>query len=92
MRDGDNVKVYFDGSLVGEETATFPLGDLVMFDPAQATQNPTIGGLTRSANGLIDDVRIYNHALTALEIEEINPVTVQDKLATTWGQIKERAW
>ena len=86
VRDGDNVKVYFDGKLVGENTAI--LGDLHMIEGTA----PIIGGANRSANGMIDDVRIYNHALTAREIEEMTPVTVQGKLTSTWGQIKERTW
>ena len=85
VRDGDNVKVYFDGKLVGDNTDM--LGDLGMFEGAV----PIIGGANRSVNGLIDDVRIYNHALTAIEIEEMTPVNVQGKLAATWGQIKNTA-
>ena len=58
--------------------------------------NPVIigasGGKSRYFNGRIDDVRIYNNALSEDEVREnmevrtaVNP---QHKLALTWGRMK----
>jgi hypothetical protein len=66
--DGSSMKVYKDGQVIGqiessgityESTATLKIGDL---DP---------GYLPRPFNGLIDNVRIYDRALSELEIQEL---------------------
>lgn len=47
-----------------------------------------------SWNGLIDDVRIYDRALTEAEIEKLASgvlaVEADDKLTTTWAHLKQR--
>jgi prepilin-type N-terminal cleavage/methylation domain-containing protein len=58
--DGANLNIYIDGALVGTGTSPNPI-------------NTTIHANIRIGyyyNGLIDDIRIYNTALTALEIQQ----------------------
>jgi|GEM_PF-2665209 len=70
MRDGNEVKLYVNGMLIGTKTITQPMNF--------AGTNPlTIGGLSGtngkgwSFDGVIDDVRYYNHALSQSQIDQI---------------------
>ena len=68
--DGSTVKIYSDGYLVDSIATTGPIGK---------GSNPLIfggmsdgsGGMTAGFEGWLDDVRIYDRALTAEEIREI---------------------
>ncbi|MCL4405036.1 MAG: prepilin-type N-terminal cleavage/methylation domain-containing protein [Patescibacteria group bacterium] len=63
--DGQNRKYYVDGSLVGTVSTT---------GTPTNTNSPEIGsiqGTTYAFNGLIDDARLYNRALSAAEIRAI---------------------
>ena len=51
----------------------------------------------RFLNGMVDDVRIYNRILNETEVKQnfkvksnLMAVSLKDKLATCWGQLKER--
>jgi hypothetical protein len=64
--DGSKMRLYFDGELIGENSVSVTL----------STQNNELiigsnGGNQRFFDGLIDDVRIYDRALTPLEIEKL---------------------
>ena len=69
--DGQNIKLYLDGNLVAEvqdDNGVAPGGNPLGIgaDVAYDAQNPNVPDVF---NGVIDDVRIYNRALT---IEELN--------------------
>ena len=73
---GGTAQLYVDGALDG---TTFNYGrpDLTAGDPAVALDITTIGGILRADPcciflGAIDDVRIYDHALTPAEVLEIS--------------------
>ena len=85
--DKKEQKLYKDGKLVASKPNT---GEM------NVNANPVIigasGGKSRYFNGRIDDVRIYNNALSEDEVREnmevrtaVNP---QHKLALTWGRMK----
>jgi len=89
---GGSAFMYIDG----KEAATSPnkLGDKPALHP-----NPRFGLETikyvaskNGAQGIIDEIAIYNRALTAKEIEQdlkfTAPVEPSGKLATTWSKIK----
>ena len=95
VRDEGNVKAYLDGVLVGDQDGA--LNDMNMEGVnAELPEGnfPRFGVHCSGAwqyGGLLDDVRIFNHALTLEEIEETQKLSVtrQDRLTTTWGWIKE---
>ena len=66
--DGTQMVIYKDGVQIASEAKT---GDLVSTPNVEAWigDNPPNGG--RSFDGLIDEVRIYNRALNAQEIQQI---------------------
>ena len=64
-------KFYIDGDLVDSETNN-QLGDYITsIDHVYIGRMMYEGGLKGSFNGSIDEVRIYNRALTEDEIEEV---------------------
>ena len=89
-----NVKIYVDGVLVGSTTQTGQL-------QTGANQPVIIGTIglwpTKAFNGLIDEVAIFNVALSHDDInnimtrglEGIAAVSPSGKLATTWADLKK---
>jgi hypothetical protein len=61
--DGAQLKLYFDGALVGTANAA---GNLNGYDTV--LRIGTNGALTEQLDGRLDDVRIYNRALSDMEI------------------------
>ncbi len=66
--DGSNVSLYFNGGLVDST----PITGSIM----QSDNDLTLGSAGGAAyyNGMIDEVRIYNKALTASEIQQLSVV------------------
>ena len=68
---GISLKLYVDGVLAGENTA---IPDYYLIDPG-SSYYPSIGVYKRGAEpdtffeGLIDEVRVYNRTLSAIEVE-----------------------
>jgi hypothetical protein len=88
--DGDALRVYIDGELEGESAGvpSIAVSSLDLWIGADDYQLPTT-----SFPGILDDVRIYNKALSEDEIKAAmgGPTAVQmsgDKLPVAWGMIK----
>ena len=89
--DGTTIKLYIDGELNKELECKGKL---------TANNEPLYigarGGNQRFVNGALDEIKIYNYALTQdeLKADMENPQTAdvlpQDKLTTTWARIKSR--
>ena len=88
--DGTALRLYVDG--IEEESLET---DSV---PYESTEKLYMGGDSGCGGrawytGLLDDVRIYNRALTSAEIvnlvKGLTAVSLSGKLAVTWGEIKE---
>ena len=71
--DGANINVYLVGSLDGTVATTSPIG--VNAANVLIGENPEAAG--RNWDGLIDDVRIYNRALSEAEIGELIPTQLK---------------
>ncbi len=95
--DGSTILLYQDGVEIG----SLPKGGVLDVDPAveMAIGNqPPASGDSAPFSGIIDDVAIWNRALTAEEINELmvngipsdveSAVEPIEKLTTTWGAIK----
>ena len=94
VADGKDGKVYVNGEFIGSqpENFTFP-----KFEKAAiyigAGENPNVHKLE---DGIIDEVVIYSKALTEAEVkasmtlgvEGVLAVEADNKLTTTWGNIK----
>ena len=93
--DGSNVRAYIDGELMGEGTASGAI--------KKTTYDVYIGvstyAISDGLKGALDEVAIFNKALSADDINEIinkglekatglNAVFPAGKLATTWSNIK----
>ena len=86
--DNDKLLLYVDGKLESEFKYDGPMstkGTMTEIGNAKAD-----GGFI----GIIDEVLIYNRALSANEVRQVFnakglPVKPQDKLAIRWGQIKK---
>jgi hypothetical protein len=63
----DTVKTYIDGIFKGEDTLTGPINPNSL--PLEIGRD--VPGWTEVFHGIIDDIRIYNRALTELEIQEL---------------------
>lgn len=85
--DGKTIKFYYNGKPDGEAFFNLALPD---------TQEPLrIGAGQHGENwlGLIDEVKLWNRALTDLEVERImmpEAIEASGKLTTTWGKIKTK--
>jgi hypothetical protein len=79
--DGANIKLYVDSTLVKTVGQT---GDIFSNnEPLLIGANDGYGGVRKFTDGLIDEVRIYDHALTAVEVAEllvVDPVDVVEDL------------
>lgn len=92
--DGSAIKVYIDGELALEDPKEFKF-------TGTNDQDLRIGCSKDRANytfvnGMIDDAAIWSRALSEGEInramgDELLAVTAENKAATTWGNIKQRA-
>ena len=65
--DGVNMKVYVNGVL---STSTPKTGDITYTNVKTATIGSWDSG-DNNANALIDEVRVYNRALTATEVNQL---------------------
>ena len=88
--DGNTIKLYIDGELNKELACkgTLTPNDDPLFIGAR-------GGTQRFVNGALDEIKMYNYALTQEELikDMDNPtsdILPQDKLTTTWARIKTR--
>ena len=88
VKEGTDFLFYIDGKVVDEQT--------VPKDHAQGAEKLYIGKTNyNAAKFYIDDLYIYDRALDADEVTDVMdgnllPVEPQDKLSTTWGQLKAR--
>lgn len=85
--DDPTSKVYLDGELVFEQKG---VGGIIDYRTDNWTQIGGFRGQKNWFNGVIDEVKIYNRALTPKEIRGVWPVTLKDKLTTTWGRTKDK--
>jgi hypothetical protein len=67
--DGERINVYLDGSVDATVATTSPIG--VNAANVLIGENPEAAG--RNWDGMIDDVRLYNRALSQAEISELMP-------------------
>lgn len=88
VKEGDKLKFYIDGGEIEEQT--------VPEEHVQGEEKLYVG-LTgyNSALFYIDDLYVYDRAVSSDEVGQIMdghllPVEPEDKLATTWGQLKDR--
>ena len=88
VKEGTNFKFYIDGEVVDEQT--------VPAEHVQGTEKLYIGQTNyNSAKFYLDELFVYDRALSSDEVSEImsgalTPVEPQNKLSTTWGQLKTR--
>lgn len=88
IKEGTDFLFYIDGKVVDEQT--------VPKDHAQGAEKLYIGKTNyNAAKFYIDDLYVYDRALDADEVTDVMdgnllPVEPQDKLSTTWGQLKAR--
>lgn len=95
--DDENLKVYVDGELVGEK-ATPNNGPVMVWNDnnIEIGGRPDTNGGANLYKGLLDELVVYDRALTAEEVEkvmnsrDILTVDAVDKLTTTWGALKAR--
>jgi hypothetical protein len=87
----DKRQLYLDGALVIEDVYAGPM--------ASNGPETDIGKAADGAFvGTIDEIAMYNKALTAAQVMQnfqsaglvVSSVSLQDKLATAWGQIKSK--
>ena len=89
--DGDTIRQYIDGEL---DVEFGPAGKINSIDVVFRIGKAQTG--LKGMVGLVDEVAIYNRALTADEINQdmengvFFAVSPKDKLATTWGQLKSK--
>ena len=88
VKEGTDFLFYIDGKVVDEQT--------VPKDHVQGAEKLYIGKTNyNAAKFYIDDLYVYDRALDADEVTDVMdgnllPVEPQDKLSTTWGQLKAR--
>ena len=88
IKEGTDFLFYIDGKVVDEQT--------VPKDHVQGAEKLYIGRTNyNAAKFYIDDLYVYDRALDADEVSDVMdgnllPVEPQDKLSTTWGQLKTR--
>lgn len=94
--DGSTMILYLDGVAIGNTAASGGIN--VIVDPVCVGNivDAAGGGHNEYWSGAIDEVRIWNRALSEDEVitnmnqgsEEMKVVYPQEKLATTWGRMK----
>lgn len=89
--DNGKVKIFVDGKMTFDQDSANPVA------PAGVTSRVQVGTWAGEAwPGMVDEVRLWNRALSDAEIEEsmnlgsdeLLSVNPKDKLATSWGSIK----
>ena len=93
--DGNVHRYWVNGEPAGESGGKNPPPGAA--DTADVLIGTTNEGINRVFEGLIDEVRIWNRALTEEEVIEqmekghfeLFPVDPRQKLATSWGQLKK---
>ena len=89
--DNGKVKIYVDGEVTFEQDSANPVA------PAGVTSRVQIGTWAGEAwPGVVDEVRLWNRAISDAEMEQsmnmgsddLLDVNPKDKLATSWGSIK----
>ena len=90
VREGTKLTFYVDGASTAEYN-DIPANINQGADKLYVGKSPRY----RAATFHLDDLYIFNRALSADEVKEVKdgqllPVEPQDKLATTWGQLKTR--
>ena len=87
--DGDDIRLYIDGELEAEMPCK---GELKPND--ESLYIGARGGSQRFLTGALDEIKMYNYALTKEELlkDMAEPITLhvdaQDKLATVWARLK----
>jgi hypothetical protein len=83
-------KLYLDGELAVKNESK---GVAIRYLDDDWTQFGAFRGQQQFFNGVIDEIRIYNRALTPEEIAQLWSISFavasRGKLTTTWGKIKE---
>jgi len=95
----EGLHIYYDGKLDdGAGSAGAKKGKLDPNTPEGLVIGHNYGLAGRFWDGVIDEVVLYNRALTAAEVAELyknppvtQPVAPRGKLATEWGRIKQKA-
>ena len=88
--DGKTIRLYIDGKLEAEMKCA---GELTPnADPLFIGAR---GGQKRFLTGALDEIKVYNYALTEEELlqdmtDPTQAVDAKDKLATLWGRLKTR--
>jgi hypothetical protein len=85
MREGTTIRVAADGVFDGQNTvaATYNLGGTSQHNAYIGTiTSHTDSSLFKKYKGLIDDVRVYNHALSAAELKALIPPKVKARNPT----------
>jgi hypothetical protein len=80
MREGTTIRVAIDGVFEGQNTvsATYNLAGTSQHNAyIGAITNHTNSALFKTYKGLIDDVRVYNQALTAAELKALVPPKIK---------------
>jgi hypothetical protein len=86
QKTGSKIELYIDGFLYQSASAAFlttihsPLSASARIDNADPLWIGGYGSNLQSLNGCIDELRIYNRALTAAEISSISTRTLSDGL------------
>ena len=95
--DGEKIHIYLNGKLAGEKDV--PKNGPVMVwndNNIEIGGRPDTNGGANLYKGLLDELAVYDRALTAEEVEtvmnarDILTVDVAGKLTTTWGALKTR--
>jgi hypothetical protein len=68
-REGNNYKLYINGSLVGTGTSSVLVYDANM-KGVNIGYSPDVDAVTRTMNGKIGNAQIYNRALSASEVQQ----------------------
>lgn len=93
--DGEKIQIYLDGKLEGEKDV--PKNGPVMVwndNNIEIGGRPDTNGGANLYKGLLDELAVYDRALTAEEVEtvmnakDILAVDIAGKLTTTWGALK----
>ena len=86
--DGKAIKVYIDGA---EKASLDCVGEIKVGDGS--TYVGSRGGTQRWVNGTLDEIKVFNRALSADEVKAdmektTTAVNAKSKLAVSWAQIK----
>ena len=90
---GKSRQIYIDGKSVAEDAGK---AGIEYLGTAGDTMVGSWGATGQKFNGAIDEVTVWDRALSEADIKQSMedltalPVAPADKLATTWGSVKER--